>query len=187
MLRDYKYHIFALVGESGSGKTTLQYSMRHMLTIPTGLTTRAKREDDIDGQYIYSDYDMLIELLKKDKLCLVNGVYSNVYAYFKDEFNKGHSIVVVDVVGIRRLQEYFGFENVTAIYVESPISIRKARASSRSSNNPSDREWSDKRKFNNAYHLCDYKITNDCDIKYSINELKSVVREVLLSKYKKQE
>lgn len=175
----YTNHVFALVGKSGSGKTSIQYAMRHTFSIPRGVTTRPKRPGDIIGQYIHTDIDMFCNMIKDMKLICVNHAYDNLYAYLLQDFNDLHSIVVVDVVGLRQMQELFGFENVTGIYVEAPDDVREQRTESRKNYNAKTRALADERKFKNAYHLCDYKITNDGNLIDAINEFKSIAKEVL--------
>lgn len=175
-------HVFALIGESGSGKTTLQYSMSKLLTIPKGITTRGYRIGDVANQYLYPTIEEMVEFIKNDELILLNLVYRNMYAYRKCDFDKGHSIVVVDVVGLRQLQEEFGFENVTGIFIEAPLHLKIERMGERGKEKAQARIDSDKVKFHNAYHLCDYKITNDRDIKSAKEELYHIVYEVLTDK-----
>ena len=178
---NYKHHIFALIGRSGSGKTSLLRFAKRYLRTPKGVTTRKPREDDYDD-YIFTDIDKIVQMAINDELVLLNQVYgSTFYAYKKEDFLIGDCIVVVDLVGLRQLQEVFGYDNVTGIYVECPVDIINSRKTS-SSSRIAERELYDNNKFRGIFNLCDYKITNDSCIDESVDNLKSIIKEVLYDK-----
>lgn len=173
-------HVFVLVGRSGTGKSTLQ--QRSRLVIPQQYTTREKREGE--NCYVHLTIEEYIDSAKSGHIIFPNFLYNNFYGVRAKDFEDVNTCVVLDAIGLRQCQEHFGFDNVTGIMIDVPITLLKLRMMKRGSTDKEIRKRLslDSNKFKNIYHLCDYKITNDNDIEDSVFELHSIIREVLNQK-----
>lgn len=173
-----------MVGKSGSGKTTLQQNS--WIDVPQSVTTRKQRVDETG--YAHITIKEYMKMLNEEEIILPNFIYGNWYGVLRKTVERKVTCIVLDAVGLRQMQELYGFDNVTGIMIESPRHVLSSRMRERGDDKEKiiERITKDEYKFMNIYDLCDYKITNDEDINESIFNLRSIIKEVLLEKEKKR-
>lgn len=145
--------IYVIYGHSGSGKTTLVNNLdsQGIITKVKTVTDRPKRFEGED------DYVFLTtaEFLRKEARGELSGVrsYETIYDEkkrlfrygipietlkpFANEFN--HCILITDAKGLDELFEYFGSENVIAIYMYGTKELLKSRVKLR--DDYDSKEW----------------------------------------------
>ncbi len=88
-----KSKMIILIGPSGAGKSTLRkYACMKNADISclVAVTDRGPRQGEIHGVDKFFLKNRIFEQLKNDnKLCLLNCVYDNQYAFFKENFLTG--------------------------------------------------------------------------------------------------
>lgn len=154
--------IYVIYGHSGSGKTTLvnNLSSRGILPNVETFTDRPKRSPD-EGGYVFLSTP---EFLKVEAMGGLVGVryfetiYGNkkrVYRYgisletlkpFANDSN--HCTIVTDAKGVDELFEYFGSENVVAVYMYGNKELLRSRMKGR--NDFDSNEWERRYNADNA-------------------------------------
>ena len=126
--------IFALLGASGTGKTTLGgYLDEAGIEEIISYTTREPREGESEGDpYYFVDEDEFEELDKIEEV-----EYSgNRYAFAEEEFDKklvenDFVYLIADRNGVEQIQELYGEDNVTVIYLVSTVEELRGRMKER--------------------------------------------------------
>ena len=178
--------IFCLMGKSASGKDTLAKAINKEIGIPIAVscTTRPMRV----GEVQHREYHFLTEeefhqkeFVEKREYHVYNGD-TWYYGYSKDEFEGEDCVAIVDVEGYETLRDYFGKENVVAIYIHASEETLRKRLIKRG-DNPKEIERrleDDDIRFNNFIDEVifggeHYFVNNNYDLINSIEELAYII------------
>lgn len=158
-----KYAIVT-VGASGVGKTTVAEALIEKLgtiEMSRSATTRAKRGDGKDAEYIYLTREEFEESLAAGDILEYTDYGAQLYGTRRVELeriwqNSKNPILVLDYVGARSVKEKLEVPAV-AVYVYSPLDKVKARLEKREENS-SDKEKSKARIVDRMkQNIADYK------------------------------
>ena len=170
--------IYLLHGKSGSGK---DFSLKHLTNtkgmIPiVSYTTRPMRQGEIDGvDYNFISEQEFFQLLEEDMMLeyreydtLVDNMPQTWYygSPIVTDVDTKEYIVVVTPEAISTYLEFYGYKDVSVIYIHSSDEVRKQRAMERGSF--SEPEWErrlvqDEKDFElgRVIKLSDYFLFND--------------------------
>ncbi|MPW25348.1 guanylate kinase [Alkalibaculum sp. M08DMB] len=190
--------IFVLMGKSSTGKDSIfkvlkEDSDLNLIPIIT-TTTRPIRNDETDGdQYFFIKYEKLIEyeskgkIIEKRKYDTTQGTW--YYATIDDgqiDLSLGNYVLISTLEAYKKIQSYFGSENVIPIYIDIKDDIRLERAiiRERQETNPNYNELCRRFLADNV----DFSIENlkDNNIirhyrNYSLNETITEIKKDMLS------
>ncbi len=154
-----KYAI-VIAGPSGAGKTTVAESLIETLgtlEMSRSATTRAKRGDGKDDEYVYISIDEFRESIKSGDVLEYTEYSGNYYGTRKCELDRilgigKHPILVLDYNGARALKERLGYP-VFNFYVYTTLNEAERRLIARDlisdADNEKKRAILEKRNFEN--------------------------------------
>lgn len=173
--------IINFVGKSSSGKSSLAELLSKELNIPLAIstTTRPIRTTEKGNEYHFISEEEFhkLDFVEKREYKVYDGS-TWYYGYEKKEFNHDNCIAIVDPQGNKELIKYFGENNVITFYIYSSDKTRIERLTKRGDNllEVNRRLLDDDLKFfdfidSNEY----YKICNEENIQFAINEIKLIL------------
>lgn len=189
-----KKHILVIAGASGVGKTTIAARMLSDFTefgFVRSITTRAKRGDGHDGEYIYTDRADFIKRAEQGELVEYMEYGDNLYGTPVSELDRIFSegkipLLILDIEGVKSLRKKsYDFVAVT-FYIWDDLDTIEKRLYSRDLANPTAEKLLSfiKRKEMNVrdyllmpslFGLFDFFLKND-----SVEKSASRVRELFL-------
>lgn len=124
-----KSKMIILIGPSGAGKSTLRkYACMKNADISclVAVTDRGPRQGEIHGVDKFFLKNRIFEQLKNDnKLCLLNCVYDNQYAFFKENFLTGD--IYICELYYKNLKEFLLYHSESkSIYIR-PENIEECK------------------------------------------------------------
>lgn len=127
-----------LVAQSSSGKDTIlnQLLLHGICTEAISHTTRPMREGETNGKEYYFISDNEFNKMVYEKEFIERRTYYTEfgtwqYGLSKKAINLNSNniyVAILDLQGLKQLEEYIGKENVISIYLESPTSTRLIRS-----------------------------------------------------------
>ena len=140
--------IVCLLGKTASGKTTIakelidKYGFHNWISY----TTRPMRDGEKDGKdYYFVTDEEFAQLPNKIDERAYKVYDGSVWRYSHTDNYKGCSIVVVDRKGLEDYRNFYGKENIFAVYIDSPDGVRKFRYLNRQKNDSDydaiQKEW----------------------------------------------
>lgn len=142
--KEKKEKFFVLCGASCCGKDTLLNYLKEKYNLNTliSYTTRPQRINEVDGKdYYFVKKNKFINMIESNEFIEYKryvatrvGDKKEVWFYgtSKEEFEKtNRKIGILDVSGIKKIQDYYGKENVVIIFVECEKALRESRAKNR--------------------------------------------------------
>lgn len=197
-LEDSMGKIFCLMGKSSSGKDTIFKELKEdkklNLKPVVPYTTRPKRSNEINGvEYHFIDKETLSEYRDKGKV-IEEREYNTIegkwyYCTLDDgqiDLDKNDYIIIVTLEAYKKLQNYFGNENIIPIYVNIDDGIRLERALKREMQQESPNYDELCRRFladNNDFsldNLNEYGIDKDYK-NYDLNECIKMIKVDILN------
>lgn len=129
--------IIVLLGASGSGKSTIENELttKHGYEKIVPYTTRAKREDEIDGKdYHFVSYETFTKMMDDDSFATCEK-YSQerYYGILEDDYFDSfadNKVVVLTPNGIKELLNdyyYYSNRNIYTVYVNANLGTRMKR------------------------------------------------------------
>ncbi|MGL6125189.1 MAG: guanylate kinase [Metamycoplasmataceae bacterium] len=126
--------IIIITGPSGAGKGTIEKELFKIsslkLALSCSVTTRKKRETEIEGEhYYFVDAIEFETMIKNDEFIEYSKHFGNYYGTLKNEVDrllkKGHNVIIeVDTVGalniIRKFKESNNMNNLVSIFIKPP-------------------------------------------------------------------
>lgn len=175
--------LFLILGKSGVGKTRIARYFPELVAF----TTRAKRENEIDGvDYYFKDKEIIEKIinnpneLHEDEI-LEYGTYGNHYygtlrSEFEKKLAKNELVVnVSEIEGALILRKKFP-NLVRLIWISADEDIRRKRLQDRSIETKETIEELENRTQENHRDkeemLCDFTVTNNSDIEKVVNAIK---------------
>lgn len=120
--------LFCLLGKSASGKTTIERELeKYGYKRAISTTTRSPRDKEVNG----IDYHFITkEQFNRDDFIEVADYCGHYYGLRKCDVDISNQdmIVVVEPNGYYQLKDYFGKDNIIAIYLEVPDKERLLRS-----------------------------------------------------------
>lgn len=171
--------IVCLVGESGSGKTTLCKELeKEEYNIIKSFTTREPR---YEGEYghIFIDKEDAKKIYSRD--VHINNVIA--YTYFdndhywatKEQYqDKGVSVYVIDVAGIKSLKENIKDAEIIVVYLKADRKVRMKRMlAERDPKSVIERIKHDDKVF--KVIECDYVVDGNREVNEALQDIKQIV------------
>ena len=185
-----KDKVLVLLGKSAVGKDYVlnflleNYNFQSVISH----TTRPIRQNEINGRdYYFVSNKVFADMLKDEEFIETREYTTNFngkqdiwyYGVSKKEFeDKKNKICIIDTKGLKDVVNYYGRENIIAIYLDADDKIREQRAKERGSY--SQQEWDrrlkdDNKKFRKVDF--DYKILNNSTKENLQNEILKVLKK----------
>ncbi len=140
--------IIIITGPSGVGKGTIEKELFKIsslkLALSCSMTTRKKRENEIEGQhYYFVDEAEFVKKINNNEFLEYSQHFGNYYGTLKEDveklINKGHNVIVeVDTVGAINIIKKYKNENlidkIISIFITPPnLQVLEERIRSRNS------------------------------------------------------
>ncbi|MBC2582741.1 AAA family ATPase [Clostridium sp. DJ247] len=188
--------IICLVGESGSGKSTIAELLeKGGYNYIQSYTTRPPRYEKEKGHiFVHNIEGYALEGFVDKKEDLIAYTVFNGYEYWttKEQYrNKGVSIYVIDVVGMKELKEKVKDADIVVIYLKADESVRATRMYQRKNNlNPLisatnvlqyDKDILDRLSYDRkAFKLipCDYVVDANRRVEEVLIDVESILNNV---------
>ena len=139
-----KEKFFVLCGASCCGKDTLLNYLKDKYDLNTlvSYTTRPQRVNEVDGKdYYFVKKNKFISMIEDNEFIEYKKYVATrvndkkdiwFYGTSKKEFDTvRRKIGILDVSGIKKIQDYYGKDNVVIIFVECNKELRESRAKNR--------------------------------------------------------
>lgn len=136
---DYNGRVLVLAGPSGVGKTTVMNEVTKRsgeFELVRSATTRQKRNDGNDGEYIYSTKEEFLALCKRGDMLEFTeyggNFYGTPYSEIERILKSGKTpLLILDINGVRSMKKRkLNFE-VYSIYLYAPLETVSERLSTR--------------------------------------------------------
>ena len=179
---------------SGAGKTTICKRLVQdieNLSLSVSVTTRLKRQNEIDGKdYFFKNDDEFDKMVKQEKFLEHARVFGYSYGTLKSEINSkitnGINVIVdIDWQGTRQIEEHIPNDIVKIFILPPSIKELEKRLGTRATESQDSfiKRMSEAKKEISHYHEYDFIIINE-DVQESVNKIKSILNSESLRRYR---
>ena len=179
---------------SGAGKTTICKKLIQdieNLNLSVSVTTRLKRQNEIDGKdYFFKSDEEFDKMVKQEKFLEHARVFGYSYGTLKSEINSkitnGINVIVdIDWQGTRQIEEHIPDDIVKIFILPPSIKELEKRLGARAteSQDSFEKRMSEARKEISHYHEYDFIIINE-DVQESVNKIKSILNSESLRRHR---
>jgi len=170
---------------SGAGKTTICKKLIQdveNLSLSVSVTTRLKRQNEIDGKdYFFKSDEEFDKMVKEEKFLEHARVFGYSYGTLKSEINSkitnGINVIVdIDWQGTRQIEEHIPDDIVKIFILPPSIKELEKRLGARATETQDSfkKRMSEARKEISHYDEYDFIIIND-DVQESVNKIKLIL------------
>ena len=170
---------------SGAGKTTICKKLIQdieNLSLSVSVTTRLKRQNEIDGKdYFFKSDEEFDKMVKEEKFLEHARVFGYSYGTLKSEINSkitnGINVIVdIDWQGTRQIEEHIPDDIVKIFILPPSIKELEKRLGARATETQDSfkKRMSEARKEISHYDEYDFIIIND-DVQQSVNKIKLIL------------
>jgi len=170
---------------SGAGKTTICKKLIQdveNLSLSVSVTTRLKRQNEIDGKdYFFKSDEEFDKMVKEEKFLEHARVFGYSYGTLKSEINSkitnGINVIVdIDWQGTRQIEEHIPDDIVKIFILPPSIKELEKRLGARATETQDSfkKRMSEARKEISHYNEYDFIIIND-DVQESVNKIKLIL------------
>lgn len=179
---------------SGAGKTTICKKLIQdveNLSLSVSVTTRLKRQNEIDGKdYFFKSDEEFDKMVKEEKFLEHARVFGYSYGTLKSEINSkitnGINVIVdIDWQGTRQIEEHIPDDIVKIFILPPSIKELEKRLGARATETQDSfkKRMSEARKEISHYIEYDFVIIND-DIQESVNKIKLILNSESLRRHR---
>ena len=179
---------------SGAGKTTICKKLIQdieNLSLSVSVTTRLKRQNEIDGKdYFFKSDEEFDKMVKEEKFLEHARVFGYSYGTLKSEINSkitnGINVIVdIDWQGTRQIEEHIPNDIVKIFILPPSIKELKKRLGARATETQDSfkKRMSEARKEISHYNEYDFIIIND-DVQESVNKIKLILNSESLRRHR---
>lgn len=179
---------------SGAGKTTICKKLIQdieNLSLSVSVTTRLKRQNEIDGKdYFFKSDEEFDNMVKEKKFLEHARVFGYSYGTLKSEINSkitnGINVIVdIDWQGTRQIEEHIPNDIVKIFILPPSIKELKKRLGARATETQDSfkKRMSEARKEISHYNEYDFIIIND-DVQESVNKIKLILNSESLRRHR---
>ena len=179
---------------SGAGKTTICKKLTQdieNLSLSVSVTTRLKRQNEIDGKdYFFKSDEEFDKMVKEEKFLEHARVFGYSYGTLKSEINSkitnGINVIVdIDWQGTRQIEEHISDDIVKIFILPPSIKELEKRLGARATETQDSfkKRMSEARKEISHYNEYDFIIIND-DVQESVNKIKLILNSESLRRHR---
>ena len=179
---------------SGAGKTTICKRLIQdieNLSLSISVTTRLKRQNEIDGKdYFFKSDEEFDKMVKQEKFLEHARVFGYSYGTLKSEINSkitnGINVIVdIDWQGTRQIEEHIPDDIVKIFILPPSIKELEKRLGARATESQDSfkKRMSEARKEISHYNEYDFIIINE-DVQESVNKIKSILKSESLRRHR---
>ena len=179
---------------SGAGKTTICKKLIQdieNLSLSVSVTTRLKRQNEIDGKdYFFKSDEEFDKMVKEEKFLEHARVFGHSYGTLKSEINSkitnGINVIVdIDWQGTRQIEEHIPDDIVKIFILPPSIKELEKRLGARATETQDSfkKRMAEARKEISHYNEYDFIIIND-DIQESVNKIKLILNSESLRRHR---
>ncbi len=179
---------------SGAGKTTICKKLIQdieNLSLSVSVTTRLKRQNEIDGKdYFFKSDEEFDKMVKEEKFLEHARVFGYSYGTLKSEINSkitnGINVIVdIDWQGTRQIEEHIPDDIVKIFILPPSIKELEKRLGARATETQDSfkKRMSEARKEISHYNEYDFIIIND-DLQESVNKIKLILNSESLRRHR---
>ena len=195
MLSKIKRGLVLIVSSpSGAGKTTICKRLIQdieNLSLSVSVTTRLKRQNEIDGKdYFFKSDEEFDKMVKQEKFLEHARVFGHSYGTLKSEINlkitNGVNVIVdIDWQGTRQIEEHIPDDIVKIFILPPSIKELEKRLGARATETRDSfkKRMSEARKEISHYNEYDFVIIND-DVQESVNKIKLILNSENLRRHR---
>lgn len=179
---------------SGAGKTTICKKLIQdieNLSLSVSVTTRLKRQNEIDGKdYFFKSDEEFDKMVKEEKFLEHARVFGYSYGTLKSEINSkitnGINVIVdIDWQGTRQIEEHIPDDIVKIFILPPSIKELEKRLGTRATETQDSfkKRMSEARKEISHYNEYDFVIINE-DVQESVNKIKLILNSESLRRHR---
>ena len=179
---------------SGAGKTTICKKLIQdieNLSLSVSVTTRLKRQNEIDGKdYFFKSDEEFDKMVKQEKFLEHARVFGYSYGTLKSEINSkitnGINVIVdIDWQGTRQIEEHIPDDIVKIFILPPSIKELEKRLGARATETQDSfkKRMSEARKEISHYNEYDFVIINE-DVQESVNKIKLILNSESLRRHR---
>ena len=179
---------------SGAGKTTICKRLIQdieNLSLSVSVTTRLKRQKEIDGKdYFFKSDEEFDKMVKEEKFLEHARVFGYSYGTLKSEINSkitnGINVIVdIDWQGTRQIEEHIPDDIVKIFILPPSIKELEKRLGARATETQDSfkKRMSEARKEISHYNEYDFIIINE-DVQESVNKIKLILNSESLRRHR---
>ena len=179
---------------SGAGKTTICKKLIQdveNLSLSVSVTTRLKRQNEIDGKdYFFKSDEEFDKMVKEEKFLEHARVFGYSYGTLKSEINSkitnGINVIVdIDWQGTRQIEEHIPDDIVKIFILPPSIKELENRLGARATETQDSfkKRMSEARKEISHYNEYDFIIINE-DVQECINKIKLIINSESLRRHR---
>ena len=179
---------------SGAGKTTICKKLTQdieNLSLSVSVTTRLKRQNEIDGKdYFFKSDEEFDKMVKEEKFLEHARVFGYSYGTLKSEINSkitnGINVIVdIDWQGTRQIEEHIPDDIIKIFILPPSIKELEKRLGARATETQDSfkKRMSEARKEISHYNEYDFIIIND-DVQKSVNKIKLILNSESLRRHR---
>ena len=179
---------------SGAGKTTICKKLIQdveNLSLSVSVTTRLKRQNEIDGKdYFFKSDEEFDKMVKEEKFLEHARVFGYSYGTLKSEINSkitnGINVIVdIDWQGTRQIEEHIPDDIVKIFILPPSIKELEKRLGARATETQDSfkKRMSEARKEISHYIEYDFIIIND-DVQESVNKIKLILNSESIRRHR---
>ena len=179
---------------SGAGKTTICKKLIQdveNLSLSVSVTTRLKRQNEIDGKdYFFKSDEEFDKMVKEEKFLEHARVFGYSYGTLKSEINSkitnGINVIVdIDWQGTRQIEEHIPDDIVKIFILPPSIKELEKRLGARATETQDSfkKRMSEARKEISHYNEYDFVIINE-DVQESVNKIKLILNSESLRRHR---
>ena len=179
---------------SGAGKTTICKKLIQdieNLSLSVSVTTRLKRQNEIDGKdYFFKSDEEFDKMVKEEKFLEHARVFGYSYGTLKSEINSkitnGINVIVdIDWQGTRQIEEHIPDDIVKIFILPPSIKELEKRLGARATETQDSfkKRMSEARREISHYNEYDFIIINE-DVQESVNKIKLILNSESLRRHR---
>ena len=179
---------------SGAGKTTICKRLIQdieNLSLSVSVTTRLKRQNEIDGKdYFFKSDEEFDKMVKQEKFLEHARVFGYSYGTLKSEINSkitnGINVIVdIDWQGTRQIEEHIPNDIVKIFILPPSIKELEKRLGTRATESQDSfkKRMSEARKEISHYNEYDFIIINE-DVQETVNKIKLILNSESLRRHR---
>ena len=179
---------------SGAGKTTICKKLTQdieNLSLSVSVTTRLKRQNEIDGKdYFFKSDEEFDKMVKEEKFLEHARVFGYSYGTLKSEINSkitnGINVIVdIDWQGTRQIEEHIPDDIVKIFILPPSIKELEKRLGARATETQDSfkKRMSEARREISHYNEYDFIIINE-DVQESVNKIKLILNSESLRRHR---